>query len=520
MVDHCPAAILVHEQGRIVHANAAAVGWVGAESVAELVGHAITAWVRAKAIRVTAPVDNVARQSETDGSELTEALLACADGSMLEVHAVSVPVEWEGRGAHMVMLQDLSGHKRARAAERHQAALVNHVTDAVIVTTHDGTVRSWNSAAEAIYRRLAEHVLGTHISAAVGAPVDPAAIIAAGATVDSTHHAANGSALAVRVSAVEIDDSYLLISSDRTELSRAARHYRTVVDSLAEGVVVFDKNGDIVSANPAAFRLFGLEVDDVPAGHDHRIQAFQLYDEEGKPVGPQERPIIQTLRTGQTIRDKIFGIDRPDGQRVWMTGGTFLLNADDPEHRAVLLSVADITAQRELNERLAYQAHHDHLTGLPNRAYILELLTGALQPHDNDGVAAVCYIDLDGLKAINDSLGHHAGDTAIQTAARLLRATLSAGDIVGRVGGDEFVALLRGPTTRSDIEHVAADLHAALTPPLIITNVTRRISASIGIVVVRDNEPRAAAQLLADADHAMYQAKIAGPGQSWFFTDA
>ncbi|MGO9072371.1 diguanylate cyclase domain-containing protein, partial [Mycobacterium sp.] len=221
----------------------------------------------------------------------------------------------------------------------------------------------------------------------------------------------------------------------------------------------------------------------------------------------------QTLRTGQTIRDKIFGIDRPDGQRVWMTGGTFLLNADDPEHRAVLLSVADITAQRELNERLAHQAHHDHLTGLPNRAYILELLTNALQPHDDGGVAAVCYIDLDGLKAINDSLGHHAGDTAIQTAARLLRATLSAGDIIGRVGGDEFVALLRGPTTRSDIEHAAAALHAALSPPLIIKNVTQHISASIGIAVVGDNEPRAAAQLLADADYAMYRAKIAGRGQ-------
>jgi diguanylate cyclase (GGDEF)-like protein/PAS domain S-box-containing protein len=515
LVDHCPCAILVHQQGRIVHANAAAIRWAGAGSAADFVGQAITDWVRA-----TIPGGDVAPRLAAGTPELTEAFFARTDGGMLEVTAVSVPVQWEGRAAQAVMLQDLSWHKRAQKAERYQAALVDHVTDAVIVTTRGGTVTSWNPAAEAIYRRSAEQALATPVGNAVGAPVDPAAIIATGATVDSVHHAADGSALAVQVSAAEIGDRYLLISSDRTELSRAARHFQAVVDSLAEGVVVFDKDGRVRSVNPAALRLFGIDSDDLPADHADRFRAFRLYDESGNPVDPRERPIIETLRTGQTIRHRVFGIDRPDGERVWMSGGTCLLNGDDPEHRSVLLSVADVTAQREFNERLAHHAHHDDLTGLPNRAYILELLADAIKPPDDGGVAAVCYIDLDGLKAINDSLGHHAGDTAIQMAAQLLRAALRADDIVGRVGGDEFVALLCGPSARSDIEHVTAGLHAALSQPLIIENVTQHISASIGIAIVGRNEPRAAAQLLRDADRAMYWAKTAGRGQSCFFTDA
>jgi diguanylate cyclase (GGDEF)-like protein/PAS domain S-box-containing protein len=519
LLDRCPIAILVHEKGRIVHVNAAAIEWVGAASAADLVGHAISEWVRGKS-RAARPVRDVALQLDAGASELTEVILACADGTMREVHAVSVPVDWAGGPAHAVMLQDLSVDQRAQAAQRYRTALVDRVTDAIIVTTHSGTVTSWNLAAEAIYRRSAQEALATPVSDAVGALVDPAAIIAAGATADTTHHAADESALTVRLSAVEIGDSYLLISSNRTELTRAASLFRTVVDSLAEGVVVFDKDGHITYVNPAALRLFGIDMDDLPSNHVDRLQTFRLYDENGKlVVDPQERPIMETLRTGQTIRDRLFGIDRPDGERVWMSGGTFLLNADDPEHRAVLLSVADVTSQRELNERLTYQAHHDHLTGLPNRAHVLNLLTDALQPRDDGGVAAVCYIDLDGLKAINDSLGHDAGDTAIQIAAQILRAALRGDDILGRLGGDEFVALLSSPTTRSDIEHVAASLHAALSQPLLIVNVTQRLSACIGIAVVGHCDPRTATQLLRDADHAMYRAKTTGRGQSYFFTD-
>jgi ribose transport system permease protein len=203
-----------------------------------------------------------------------------------------------------------------------------------------------------------------------------------------------------------------------------------------------------------------------------------------------------------------------------MSGGTFLINADDPQRRAVVLSVTDVTAQRELNERLSHQARHDHLTGLPNRAYILELLDDALCREDDGRVAALYYIDLNGLKEINDSLGHHAGDVAIQRVAHRLRSSLGPADIAGRVGGDEFVAVLRTPCTRSDLDKVANAIHAAVSQPLVTDDGVQRISASIGIVIVGDSEPRSAVQLMRDADHAMYRAKTMGHGRSCFFGEA
>ncbi|MGB8404544.1 MAG: diguanylate cyclase [Mycobacterium sp.] len=395
--------------------------------------------------------------------------------------------------------------------------VVERVADAVITTTRSGIVTNWNPAAEVIYRRSADAAVGMAITEAVGAMVDPEALARTGTSIEYIHRAADGAELAVLVSAVEMDDRYLLISSDRTEQSRAVRRLRTVVDALAEGIVVFDKDGAIAWINPAAFRLFGLDADALPADHAHRLRNFELYDENGNPVPPHERPIMQTLLTGETIRDRVFGIDRADGERVWMSGGTCLLNPDDAENRAVLLSVADVTAQRASTEILSYRAHHDHLTGLPNRAYILELLGHALRPADDGGVVAVCYVDLHGLKAINDSLGHPAGDTAIQTAAQLLRAALRPQDVVGRLGGDEFVALLCGTTTRADIDDVTAAIHAALSQPLILENAVRNMSASVGITIVADGESRTADELLRDADHAMYRAKAAGGGQNGFF---
>jgi diguanylate cyclase (GGDEF)-like protein len=412
-----------------------------------------------------------------------------------------------------------TGVRTRSSAHEQLHTVINRVSDAVIVTNGAGIVTDWSASAETIYRLTAESAIGMHVSDAVGALVDPAELAQTGMVLDDTHHAEGGAELAVRVSAVQIDDSYLMISSDRTELSRAARLLGTVVDALAEGIVVFDRDGAIATINPAAVDLFGLDLDGLPVDHAHRIKTFTLYGEDGLPVPPEDRPILQTLRTGQTIRNRIFGLDRPDGRRVWMSGGTYLLNPDDEEHRAVLLSVSDVTAQRAINERLAYRAHHDDLTGLPNRAYILDLLADAIRPQELGGAAAVCYIDLHGLKIINDSLGHHAGDVAIQTVAQLLRAALRPQDVFGRVGGDEFVALLCGATTRAEIGDVMAGLHAALSQPLIIENSPQHVNASIGITVVSDDEQRAAGQLLRDADQAMYRAKASDGGQNHYFDE-
>lgn len=518
LVDHSPDAICVHENGRIVYINPAGVRWMAGESADQLLGHRITDFVDADSIPAMLARITLLRQ-EGDASEPSEAKLLRFDGTIMDVEAVSVLTAWDGRPAYQVVFRDLSAQKAAEATLRYQAALVNHVSDAIIATTPTGMVTSWNPAAEAVYRRPATQTLAAPVSEAVGAPLHPAQIVAAGGVVHTTHYAGDGSALAVRVSAAAMDNGYVLVSCDQTALRRAERYFQTVVSSLEEGVVVIGPDGRVESANPAALRLFGVDGEDLAADHDERIRAFPLYDEDGHVVDVGRRPAVETQRTGQPTEAIVFGVDRPDGQRVWLSGGTCLLNPDDPDNSAVLLSLRDVTAQRARDERLARDAYHDALTGLPNRAFIETHLTEALQPANQGNVAAVFYLDLDNLKTINDSLGHHAGDTAIQVAAQRLRAALRTDDIVGRLGGDEFVAVLAGSGPRQDFDQVADRMHATLSEPVVVEDKILSLSASIGIAVVRTDEPRSAAQLLRDADYAMYEAKTAGQGRSCYFAD-
>ena len=134
-------------------------------------------------------------------------------------------------------------------------------------------------------------------------------------------------------------------------------------------------------------------------------------------------------------------------------------------------------------------------------------------------MAAVLFIDLDNLKRVNDSLGHHAGDDVLRSAAQRLRRAVRSDDVVARLGGDEFVALLIGQIARPDLDALADRLHTTLAEPVVIDNVTHRIGASIGIVVIENNDPRGAAEILRDADTAMYEAKATGRGKSHYFTE-
>lgn len=441
------------------------------------------------------------------------------DGTTLDVEAVSVLTVWEGRPAYLVIFRDLSAQKAAKAALRCQAALASHVSDAIIATTSTGVVTNWNPAAEAIYRRPASRALALPASEAVGAPLDPAAIIAHGGIVDSTHHAADGAALAVRVSATAIDNGYVLVCTDQTALRRAEQHLQTVVNTLDYGVSIIGSDGCIESSNPAAQRMFGAHAEILENPPGNRALDYPIYDTTGHLVGADRHPLSQIAQTGTPISDYVFGVDRFDGQRVWLSASYRLLNPDDPEHSAVLISLRDITAQRTASERLAYEATHDSLTGLPNRAQAVTWVTEALEAGGHDVLAAVLFIDLDNLKRVNDSLGHHAGDDVLRSAAQRLRRAVRSDDVVARLGGDEFVALLIGEIARPDLDALADRLHTTLAEPVVVEGVTFRIGGSIGIVVIENNDLRGAAEILRDADTAMYEAKATGRGKSHYFTE-
>ncbi len=513
IIDHSPDAICIHQDGRFVYFNAVAVRWLGARSVGELAGHAVSRFVHARSISlILARMANLRRPG--DAAAAARATVVRLDGSELHVEAVSSMTTWNGELAYQLVLRDLTEYRATHDTLAHQAALVDHASDAIISITKGGMVTSWNPAAERIYRRPPHRALALPIDVAVGAPVDPAAIAEAGGVVHSSHYAMDGSVRTMRVSATEFDNGYVLLCSDETALRRAARNLRTVVNTLQEGVVVVDQNGWLLTINPSARHILGVSAEEGQVNYGHRLRKLAVYDADGRLLSEQERPIARAFATGLPTIGRTVGIDRTDGRRVWLSTSCQLLHPDDPERSPVLVSFTDITAQRAATEHLVHQAAHDALTGLPNRAHVLETVNAL---HRQAGLlTAVLFIDLDDLKTVNDTLGHEIGDTVIQATAARLRQAVRGHDIVGRFAGDEFVALLVGELENGALARFVDRIHRVLTEPIEIPGGTLRVGASIGVIQTHHDDSRDAASLLRDADSAMYAAKAKGRRASHF----
>jgi diguanylate cyclase (GGDEF)-like protein len=383
-------------------------------------------------------------------------------------------------------------------------------------------VTSWNPAAEAIYDRLAADALGMPIGRVVGADLNPAAIVAGGGVVHTTHRTADGSALCVRVSVARMDDGYVVLCANQTALRRAEQQCQTVVASLQEGVVVIAGDGAVESVNPAALRILGAPTTGVGVVELAKVADVPVYDANGQLLSPDQRPAMATLARNPS-RSRIYGLDRlSDGQRIWVSVNWSLLDPSDPARSSVLVSFVDVTEQHNAHQRLAHQATHDVLTGLPNRAHLVALITEAIGSGEYR-LGAVLFIDFDKFKVINDELGHYAGDIVLEVAAQRLRGVLRPDDVVGRVGGDEFVALLAAPIQRATVNVLVKRLHDALRKPIRIPAVGDwarpshvQISASIGVVTVPSDEQRCAGDILRAADAAMYQAKATGEATCHF----
>ena len=517
LMDHSPLAIGVHVDGRYVYVNETLVRHMAAASADQFIGRRVTDFVHPDSLAAVHARIAERRQGR-DTLPPLELVVLTFDGTTRVVEALAAWTEWEGKPAHHVVFRDLTRQRAEEASLRFQAALVAHASDAIIATTPTGEVTSWNPAAEAIYGRSAAAALGLPVGETVGAALDPAAVIAGGGVVHATHHNADGSPLDVCVSASRMDDGYVVLCADQTALRRAEQHFQTVVASLEEGVVVIGPDGAVQSANPAALRILGAPTDLDPV----ELPNVSIYGADGRLVN-SGRPIARKTLTSRPSRGFISGFDRlSDGRRVWVSANWSLLDPSDPSRSSVLVSFIDITEQHNAHQRLTYQATHDLVTGLPNRAHIVALITEAIAS-DEPRLGAVLFMDMDKFKGVNDALGHHAGDAVLQIAAQRLRQALRRDDVVGRVGGDEFVALLAAPVGPAEVDDLVRRLHAALEEPIVLedeSDCTRtdctRVSASIGVVTVQSDEQRGAVEILRDADLAMYQAKTSGRATSHF----
>jgi diguanylate cyclase (GGDEF)-like protein/PAS domain S-box-containing protein len=213
-----------------------------------------------------------------------------------------------------------------------------------------------------------------------------------------------------------------------------------------------------------------------------------------------------------------FRVKAKDGSQRWIESSGRVIEHRNGKVLRMAGTHLDITERRQYQQQLEHIAHYDSLTGLPNRVLLADRLQQAMLHTQRQGrMVAVAYIDLDGFKAINDQYGHDTGDQLLTSLSGHMKRALREGDTLARMGGDEFVAILRDLTDATSTTPLLARLLAAAGEAFHTGGHVLRVSASLGVTFYPQADGVEADQLLRQADQAMYQAKLAGKNRYHIF---
>ena len=491
------------------------------------------------------------RTSRADGHEIDLELLAS--------NHLDDPV-----GGVVVTLRDITARKqveqRVHQVDRRQNALVESLTDGLLMLDDEGTVVRVNEAFEVMFRAPRVRILGKRFEDLLATgrerraelfdesgqelAFDEHPLLVAlrrGRRVDGViigHRYGDRDARWVRVSAQAIVGPDGRVTgavgtfSDVTDVKRTAYSHRqeeeflrVLLDTLDEGIVACDAQGRMTIFNPAARRLHGLDDAVEPVG---RIPSSRmLRNPDGSQIEPEENPLLLAM-SGERLRNVEIILAPPGGeQRKVSVNGQALVDEDGWKLGAVV-AMHDVTEQKRNEERLADLAHHDPLTGLANRTLLAIRMreavdslvehdpeagtTRTIDPNDPERVppehpgVAVYLLDLDNFKGINDDFGHDVGDDLLVAVARRLAALVRPSDTVARLGGDEFVVVCEIESGEDEMLRISRRISSALARPYRIDGRTLVAEASVGGVFVDDPDTDPS-KLLSLADDAMYGVK-------------
>jgi diguanylate cyclase (GGDEF)-like protein/PAS domain S-box-containing protein len=297
--------------------------------------------------------------------------------------------------------------------------------------------------------------------------------------------------------------------TERKQREQALEHgeqrMRAVMNSVIDGILTLADDGTTESANAAAARIFGYAPS---AMIGIGVGELLAHADTGLSTRPASMLAVTdfTSLPGQTLLEMV-GVRRD--------GTTFPIELSVTSielhgRRTFIAAVRDITARKAAEEAALYHATHDILTDLPNRALFHDRLTTALRHAARAGdMVAVLFLDLDRFKMINDTLGHTIGDSLLVAVSRRLRSSVREDDTVARMGGDEFIFILRGLRSSEDALKPAQKILAAIRPPFHLQGHELHLTASIGVSLY-PSDGVAPDQLLRSADVALYRAKDAG----------
>jgi diguanylate cyclase (GGDEF)-like protein/PAS domain S-box-containing protein len=422
----------------------------------------------------------------------------------------------------------------ARLAFEAARSMIESSLDSMVAISPEGRITDVNGAAVKVTGVPRDALIGTAFSDCFTEPEKAKAIyelvFTQGMAVDYplTMRHKDGTLTEVLYNASVYRDSsghargVFAAARDVTELNRAAEIARSLVaaEDLVRTVMASATIGIALTDSDGFFRVVNRSLCDL-LGYDeawflaHRLHDM-VYHADLRDV---RQDGVSSFDGSLNAPAVIVRLLRADGATVWTRWVTVLVHQADRDPDMLMVQVEDITAEHDAQEALAYQALHDPLTGLHNRAWILDILKGDLQTAERAGTAVgMLFMGLDNFKVVNDSLGHAAGDEVLNTVARRIEGALRSEDRAGRFGGDEFVIVVQNVHDVLDVERFAERLSAVIAADLQVQGHRIVPAASMGIAL---STPTSTPEsLLRDSESAMFRAKAAGRARWQFFDEA
>ncbi len=300
----------------------------------------------------------------------------------------------------------------------------------------------------------------------------------------------------------------------RGELEKSQNQLQAIIHNAMDGIITINETGEILGFNPAAEQIFAYSQKEMLGQNINVLMPEPFHSEHDSHLN----------RYKETGKAKIIGIRGREVVAIRKTGEQFPMELSASEmilggQRYFVGIVRDITERKLAEEKIAHLAHYDYLTDLPNRSLLLDNLERAIAlAKRKDFKVAVLFLDLDGFKKVNDTLGHDAGDLLLRGVSKRLKESIRTSDSVARVGGDEFIFVLNEIGSDENAAHTAHKIIATLSKSFDLKGQQCNVGGSIGIAVYPDTseDPNT---LIKQADDAMYLAKQSGKNTLKFYRD-